>query len=234
MARCMKRIWRSSSRWRSRSSGAITTNFERSNAMWRSISGSVPLPIEPKPIITIGPSKRPCSWFMSLSSKRRGWVRCWLRGMRQRFIRPQRRNELRERRLGRLAPGRADEAARALKCARLQFARQEPVRVVAAGQPQVGGLLAREAEPAVVGCIADQQHGAMAEPAGVVEGAPHDRTANAAPAIIRVHGERTEQQRRPGNAGRDVPEPDRADDAAAAGSRPSRRRSETLPKRASP
>ena len=29
--------------------------------MCRSISGSVPLPIEPKPIITIGPSKRACS-----------------------------------------------------------------------------------------------------------------------------------------------------------------------------
>ena len=39
----------------------ITTNFERSKAMCRSISGRVPLPIEPKPIITIGPSKRACS-----------------------------------------------------------------------------------------------------------------------------------------------------------------------------
>ena len=29
--------------------------------MCRSISGSVPLPIEPKPIITIGPSKRACT-----------------------------------------------------------------------------------------------------------------------------------------------------------------------------
>ena len=76
----MKRIWRSSSRWRSLSSGAMTTNFERSKAMWRSISGKVPLPIEPKPIITIGPSKRACSGqflvagvlvFMSVTPRQR-------------------------------------------------------------------------------------------------------------------------------------------------------------------
>src|SRR6516225_1473704 len=36
----------------------MTTNFAWSNARWRSISGRVPLPIEPKPSITIGPSKR--------------------------------------------------------------------------------------------------------------------------------------------------------------------------------
>jgi hypothetical protein len=48
---------RSSSRLRSASSGAITTNFERSKPMWRSSSGSTPRPIEPKPIITIGPAK---------------------------------------------------------------------------------------------------------------------------------------------------------------------------------
>jgi hypothetical protein len=36
----------------------MTTNFDRSNVMWRSINGKVPLPIDPKPIITIGPSKR--------------------------------------------------------------------------------------------------------------------------------------------------------------------------------
>ena len=35
----------------------MTTNFDRSKAMWRSISGRVPLPIEPKPIMTMGPSK---------------------------------------------------------------------------------------------------------------------------------------------------------------------------------
>src|SRR5262245_60480747 len=62
----MKRICRSSSRWRSLSSGAMTTNFARSNAMCRSMSGKVPLPMEPKPIITIGPSKR--AWSGPLSA----------------------------------------------------------------------------------------------------------------------------------------------------------------------
>src|SRR5712691_7438051 len=61
----MNRIWRSSSRRRSRSSGAMTTNFERSNAICRSMSGSVPLPIDPNPTITIGPSKRACSGRLS-------------------------------------------------------------------------------------------------------------------------------------------------------------------------
>src|SRR5215470_9863571 len=36
----------------------MTTNFSWSNARWRSSNGRVPLPIEPKPIITMGPSKR--------------------------------------------------------------------------------------------------------------------------------------------------------------------------------
>src|ERR1700677_2455116 len=49
---------RSSTRLRSLSSGAITTNLLRSKPIWRSISGKVPRPMEPKPIIMIGPSKR--------------------------------------------------------------------------------------------------------------------------------------------------------------------------------
>ena len=39
--------------------GSITTSRLLSNSKCRSISGSVPLPIEPKPIITIGPLMRP-------------------------------------------------------------------------------------------------------------------------------------------------------------------------------
>src|SRR5262245_31933268 len=70
----------------------------------------------------------------------------------------------------------------------------------------------------------------MAEAAGVFKGAPHERAADAAPPIVWVHGERTEQQRRPGNAGRDVPEPDGTDDAAAVASQQSepRRRQPAL------
>ena len=37
----------------------MTTKRLLSNSKWRSISGSVPWPIEPKPIITIGPLMRP-------------------------------------------------------------------------------------------------------------------------------------------------------------------------------
>src|SRR5262245_48051795 len=44
----------------------MTTNFGRSKATCRSISGKVPLPIEPKPIITIGPTKRACSGQLSV------------------------------------------------------------------------------------------------------------------------------------------------------------------------
>jgi hypothetical protein len=51
---------RSSSRPRSLSSGAITMNLERSKPIWRSSNGSTPRPIEPKPIITIGPAKVAC------------------------------------------------------------------------------------------------------------------------------------------------------------------------------
>ena len=40
----------------------------RSKSKWRSISGSVPLPIEPKPIITIGPSMRPCRGQSAMAS----------------------------------------------------------------------------------------------------------------------------------------------------------------------
>ena len=37
------------------SSGSMTVNFDLSKAKCRSMRGSVPRPIEPKPIITIGP-----------------------------------------------------------------------------------------------------------------------------------------------------------------------------------
>jgi hypothetical protein len=39
----------------------MTTMRDLSNLKWRSISGSVPRPIEPKPIITTGPVISPCT-----------------------------------------------------------------------------------------------------------------------------------------------------------------------------
>jgi hypothetical protein len=47
---------RSSSKWRLASEGSITTKRDLSYSKWRSISGSMPRPIEPNPIITMGPS----------------------------------------------------------------------------------------------------------------------------------------------------------------------------------
>src|SRR5262249_1694128 len=124
-------------------------------------------------------------------------------------------DELRQPGPRRLAAGRADQAAGAVERARHQLARQEPVLLVAAREPQVTGLLTRKAEPGVVGRVADQEYGAVAEPPSVIERPAYQGAADAAAAVVRVHGQRAEQQRRPGNAGRDVPEPDRADDAAA-------------------
>jgi hypothetical protein len=55
----MKRMPRASRISRSVASGSMTTRRSLSKVKWRSISGRVPLPIEPKPIITIGPVIRP-------------------------------------------------------------------------------------------------------------------------------------------------------------------------------
>ena len=44
-----------SSRWLHDAEGSMTVIFALSQAMWRRISGRVPLPIEPKPIMTMGP-----------------------------------------------------------------------------------------------------------------------------------------------------------------------------------
>src|SRR5262245_5091613 len=145
----MNRIWRSSNRWRSRSSGAMTTNFARSKAMCRSSSGRVPLPIEPKPIITSGPSKRasrsvalfidvtPGSSFLFNSS---GRARHELA-----VAAADRRDEGVEIGPRHRFAGRPDEAARAVERARLELERQEPVPLEAARHRQLAGLLGREA-----------------------------------------------------------------------------------------
>src|SRR4051794_27517230 len=52
---------RSSRRCRSLSDGSMTAKRLLSKSKCRSIRGSVPRPIEPKPIITIGPLMRPCT-----------------------------------------------------------------------------------------------------------------------------------------------------------------------------
>jgi hypothetical protein len=50
---------RASSMLRPLSLGSMTVNRFMSSSKCRSINGSMPLPIEPKPIIAIGPVMRP-------------------------------------------------------------------------------------------------------------------------------------------------------------------------------
>src|SRR5262245_49822282 len=221
----MKRSWRSSSSRRSLSSGAITTNFERSKAMWRSISGKVPLPIEPKPIITIGPSKRACSGqpsvvvVVAVISVTPG-----KRLTRSRSARPmdglvavKAGNERGEIGLRRERAAGADQPLRALECARREFARKQAVLLVGPGQPQRARILTREAEPPVIRSVADQQHSAMTATGRFAQRLLHQGRADAALAAVGRDRERAEQQRRPARAGRDAPQPYGADEATAFG-----------------
>src|SRR5450631_4097790 len=80
----MKAIPRSSSRWRSLSSGSITVKRDLSNLKCRSISGSTPRPIEPKPIMTIGPVIVPCTghcdiYFLQKGQRNAGRVQRYKR-----------------------------------------------------------------------------------------------------------------------------------------------------------
>src|SRR5262249_51815900 len=220
----MNRICRSSSRRRSLSSGAMTTNFARSKAMWRSISGKVPLPIEPKPIITIGPSKR--AWsppsvegvvaFTSVTPQQRGQGSCRVR--REAIVAADEAGN-QGRKLGPLLErtAGADEPTGAVERAGLELAPKQPVPLVRPGQPQRAGLLAGEAKPRVIGRVADQQHGTLAATGGLAQRVMHQCRADAALAAVGRDRERTEQERRPVRTGRHLPELQRTDDAAALG-----------------
>src|SRR5215813_5139747 len=192
---CMNRSWRSSSRWRSASSGAMTTNFERSKPMCRSMSGSVPRPIEPKPIITMGPSKVACngklsvvrvSAFMSATpekSKGLRRARRWILVVAHQAGDEGRQVVFRVRR-GRGPAGRADEPAGAVEGRRRGLAREQPLALIGAGQPQRAGLVGREAEPAVVGSIAHQQHRHVTGIAGGLHCVLDQRCADTAVALV--------------------------------------------------
>src|SRR6516165_11696520 len=182
----MNRICRSSSRRRSLSSGAMTTNFEWSKAMCRSISGKVPLTMEPNPIITIGPSKRAWSGplsvegvvaFTSVTPQQEGTGS--RRARRDAVVAV---DEARHQG-GKIGPllertSGADQPAGAVECAGLELAPKQPVPLVRPGQPQRAGLLAGEAKPRVIGRVADQQHGAMAETGGLAQRVVHQRRAD--------------------------------------------------------
>ena len=65
------------------------------------------------------------------------------------------------------------------------------------GNCKAAGLFGRKAEAAVIGRIADQQHGAVAELARRRERAPHQSRADAEAAAIGGDRHRAEQERRP-------------------------------------
>ena len=58
-----------STSWLLDASGSMTVISLGSHLMWRRISGRVPLPIEPKPIITMGPFQAACMGQFVISSE---------------------------------------------------------------------------------------------------------------------------------------------------------------------
>ena len=107
----------------------------------------------------------------------------------------------------RAVAGRADQAARAVERAGRQVRGRAGGAARRGRAAQRAGLLGREAEAAVVRRIADQQHGAMAEPRGLARAhgasAPRRCRACGSPDRRRA-GRAAGQGRRPG---RDVPQP---------------------------
>src|SRR5215469_2104268 len=208
MARCRNLSWRSSSSSRSVSSGAITTIFDGSWAIWRSMSGSVPLPIEPNPIITIGPSKRACTGQPAVGF---AIVMSLSRGQRSKGSS---RLELGGRHEGPGdTAGRVDEPVRTVERARYELAGEQALARIGAGQPEASGLLHAEVEMAVIGRIADQQDRPMAAPLCFRDGMPHQKAPDAAFTAIGRHRQGAEQQSGPPRPGADAPQPDRADEA---------------------
>ena len=151
-----------------RSSGAITTNFDRSKPICRSIRGRVPRPIEPKPIITIGPVESgvhglafghagdcvhighsKANGEQAHAARRRGATKSDLERTGKAG------NERGEIGL-RLEAGRSRRSARARRRARPATSSQASSRSrsYGPGSQRPAGLLAREAEAGVIGGIA--------------------------------------------------------------------------------
>ena len=70
-------------------------------------------------------------------------------------------------------------AARAVEAARDELMAEQAAPIAETRQPELAGLLGREAEAAVVGRIADQQHGGVAALPGNPHGVAHQRAADA-------------------------------------------------------
>src|ERR1700720_531804 len=208
----------------------MTTNFDRSKPIWRSMRGRVPRPIEPKPIITIGPSNRACTgqhWVTRViafifghSFGRERSRRPRKRSLTAIEIRPRSRtckesgNERRKIGLRDDATGRVNQAVRAIEGAGCKLNCQQPMSLMRSGQPQGLRFFTREAETRIIRVIPDEEHGAMLTLARVAQGAAHERRPDTAVAAVAGDCERPKQERRPSRAGRDVPKLHGADHAA--------------------
>jgi hypothetical protein len=105
------------------------------------------------------------------------------------------------------ASGGADHAAGAVERALPELEREQPVAFEWSGQTQAAGLFGGEAETAVIGRIADQDDGTMAEPLRLADRAADQSGADAAVAAPRGHGDWPEQQRWLPRGTGDLPEP---------------------------
>src|SRR5271170_4002937 len=124
------------------------------------------------------------------------------------------RDERIEARRRRDTAGHGNETTCAVERSGCEFASEQAVPVVGAGQPQRAGLFRRETEAPLIVRAADQEHGAMLAPPRRRNGAPHQSATYPAATPWLVDGKRPEQQGRSARSRADVPDPDRTDDVA--------------------
>src|SRR5829696_6284347 len=110
--------------------------------------------------------------------------------------------------------GRGDEAAGAAKRTGRELQRQEAVALIGPGEPERAGLIGREAEAGIVGRVADEKDGGVAERLCARKRLAHQLAAEAEPLEAAGDGNRAEEERRTASPGRDLPQPHRADERA--------------------
>src|SRR5690349_2265859 len=161
------------------SDGSTTTKRDLSYLKCRSMSGSVPRPMEPKPIITIGPVMVACIGQLAMieasfvarrnriAVKRNAEIQPATkmptsRGMAhpggQQFP-PDSCGFLRRQRCD--FTSRGDHSMRICKRARHKFEREQTIPLERAGHMQPRGERVREAEAAIIGFVADENDSAM-------------------------------------------------------------------------
>src|SRR3978361_1200701 len=164
------------------SCGSMMTKRDLSYSKCRSISGSVPLPIEPKPIMTMGPeifawtgatgllAGAPENCVCAGSAKAAGHCVAGIKATQCR-VWPVKSSGVSGQfsgfsDLNRPAPGcragRRDNAPEVVERALAQLEAKQAVAFERAGQRQFAGFPGGEAEPRVIGRIPEQDHRAMA------------------------------------------------------------------------